>query len=595
MKFLKTLTAATLGSLLAFGVLLFFGFLFLIAFAAAGDAQPAVGSGAVLVVNLSGDIPERVSGDPLAQLLVNEPAFDLLGLTNAIENAADDYRIEALWLKPSGLTMSWASLEAIRRSLEIFAATDKPVFASSPGYFMNESEYFLASVADSVFLDPESIFEFNGFAMSMSFYGALLEKLDVNPIVVRAGNFKGAVEPYTRTNMSPENREQMQALVDGVEESFVESVSESRGLSQAEVRELMDRDIMFSAKQALESSLVDVLSFDDEIRSRLGQLIGNEDSEDLNTVSISNYARQLSGTSGTDKIAVVHISGTINAGRTEGANPLTASVVAGADTIVEALRSARNRRGVKALVVRIDSPGGFAPAADAMLREVELTAEEMPVIISMGDLAASGGYWIATGGEYIIAEANTITGSIGVFSLFFDASGLFENTLGITSDQVTTGPSADMFSGMRAYSSAERAMLTSSTEATYNAFLEKVAGSRDMSVEDVHAMAQGRVWTGADALENGLVDELGGFDRALQEAASRAELDLDNTQIVRYPRALTFLEQFSMASSASIKWVGKAMGVQAAPQLNARLDHLSELVRLSGTVQARFTPQLTIR
>ncbi len=595
MKFLKTLTASTLGSLIAFGVLLFFGFLFLIAFAAAGDAQPPVKNGSVLVLDLRGDISERVSGDPLMQLLLEEPAYDLHGLTRAIEAAADDYRIDAVWLRPSGVSMSWASLEAIRRSLETFSESDKPVYASSPGFYMNESEYFIASVADSVFLDPEAIFEFNGFSMGMSFYGGLLEKLDVDPIVVRAGNFKGAVEPYTRTSMSEENREQMQALLDGIEASFTSAVSESRNLSEESVRQLMDDDIMFSARDAMSSGLVDALMFNDEIRSSFNTRLGNEADEALTTVTMATYASQVRSTSGTDKIAVVHIDGTISPGRTEGGNPLLASSTAGSDTIVEALRRARERRGVKALIVRIDSPGGFAPAADAMLREIERTAEEMPVIISMGDLAASGGYWVATAGDYMIAEANTITGSIGVFSLFFDASGLLEGKLGVTSDQVSSGPSADMFSGLRTYSAGERAMLQRSTERTYQAFLEKVAESRGMSVEEVHEIAQGRVWTGSDALEVGLIDEIGGFDAAIRKAAQEALIDPEETQIVRYPRSPTLFEQMAMTSTVSLKWVGRILGAAQAPELSANMKHLKSLIQLEGTVQARFTPELTIQ
>ncbi len=596
MKFLKTLTASILGSLIAFGVLLFFGFLFLMAFAAAaGDAQPPLRSGSVLMVDLSGTVAERVSGDPLTQMLLNKPAYDLAGLTSALEAAAEDVRIEAMWLRPDGLSTGWATLEAIRRSLLVFKESGKPIYASSPTYFMNESEYFLASVADSVFLDPESIFEFNGFAMTMTFYGDLLDKLGVEPVIVRAGNYKGAVEPYTRSTMSDENREQMQGLLDGIEVSFTSGVSASRGMSVEDVRQLMDRDIMFSARDAVTAGLVDALAFNDEIRSRFNDVLESEEGTQLKTISIANYARRVRGRSRSDKISVVHIDGVIIAGSGAPASPFSGASNAASNTIVKALRDARERTGVKALIVRIDSPGGFAPAADAMLREIELTAQEMPVIISMGDLAASGGYWIAMGGDYVIAEANTITGSIGVYSMFFDASDLLEGKIGITFDAVSTGPSADMFSGMRVYSAAERAMLTRATEATYLAFLEKVAQGRNMSVEAVHEIAQGRVWTGSDGVKNGLIDELGGFEVAVARAASDADLDPDEVQLVHYPRALTFFEQMSLAGAISVQWIAGALAAEPLRQINSHVEHLQELIRAEGTVQARFTPEISFR
>lgn len=586
MKFLKTLLASTLGTLVAFGALLFFGFLFLLAFLATTDQKPSVRSGSVMTIDLKGPIPEQVSGDPLAQLFLNESSIDLHKLTAAIESAANDPRIEGLWIRTGGMAASWATLETVRRSIADFSASGKPVLASSPTYFMTESEYFVASVADSVFLEPEALFEFNGFALTVQFYGDLLEKLGVKPEVVRAGKYKGAVEPYTRSSMSRENREQMQSLLDGIERSFVSGVAESRNLDESEIRRLMNKDAMFSARDALKNGLVDVLAFEDEVRSAFIHLTGLDSTDDLRTVSAASYAAQMRTKSFSDKVAVVHITGMMVAGSAADSSPLSSGSFAGAQDIARAIRRARERKGVKAVVIRINSGGGFAPAGDAMLREVERTASEMPVIISMGDMAASGGYWVATGGDRIFAERNTITGSIGVFSIFFDASSLFEDKIGITFDNVATGPYADMFSGMRSYSDAERAMLTRSTEATYQAFLQKVATSRGLSLDNVHELAQGRVWNGEDALEIGLIDELGGLDLAIAYAANAAALESGAYQVVRYPRSRTFLEKLSLTSRATLRTLSIALGMGQTELIRQQTEKLERLIEFQGKTQA---------
>jgi protease-4 len=593
MKFLKVLLASTLGALLAFGVLFFFGFLFLLALAAAGDAQPPVRPGSVLTVDLSGSIPEQVSGDPLSQLLLNEPAYDLQDLERALADAATDDRIEAVWIRPFNLTESWATLEAVRRALEGFKASGKPVYASGRNFYMGESEYYLASVADSVFMDPESIFEFNGFSLNSMFYAGAFEKLGVEPIVIRAGDYKGAVEPYLRRDFSEPNREQLQAIVDGVENLFVQQIAQARGLSAETVEGILDNGVIFSAMDARDAGLLDGLLFEDEVRARIAATLELGEDADLTTVTLSSYQRTVRPTTGADRIAVVHINGTIMAGSSDAGSPLQAGGMAGSDTIVKAIRSARERRGVKAMIIRIDSPGGFAPAGDAMAREVERTAAEMPVIISMGDMAASGGYWIATGGPHIIAESTTITGSIGVFSVFFDVSAPLEDMLGLSFDTVESGPSADMFSGLRSWTPAERASLERFTDATYQAFLERVATARNMTVEQADELARGRVWTGADALRNGLVDEIGGFDLAVQRAAEKAGLDPAEVMLVSYPGTPTFVEQLGMTTTAASRVVSRWIGTSTEP--SRAVQDLQHELRFHGQAQARFPFELTIR
>ena len=593
MKFLKVLTASTLGALLAFAILSFFGFLLLIALAAAGESQPPIRAGSVLVMDLSGAVPEQVSGDPLTQAFLDEAAYDLHDLQAALEEAATDSRIEALWIRPFNVTESWATMEAIRRSVETFKASGKPVIASGRNFYMGESEYFLASAADSIYLDPEAIFEFNGFAMTSMFYKGLFDKLGVEPIIIRAGDYKGAVEPYTRSSLSPENREQLQAYVDDVEALFVGTVAEARGLDAEAVESMMDHDVLFSSTDALENGLVDGLLFSDQVKDRVAQAVGREPGDDLPTVGMAGYAAQVRQGSSSNRIAVVHINGAIMAGSSEGGGLVPSGSMAGSDTIVKAIRAARERRGVQAMIVRIDSPGGLAPAADAMLREVEITAETMPIIISMGDVAASGGYWIATGGEHIVAESTTLTGSIGVFSMFFDISAPLEDRLGLSFDTVESGPSADMFSGYRTWTRAERAALERFTDLTYDAFLEKVAEARGMTKDDVHAIARGRVWTGTDAVDVGLVDELGGLDVAVQRAVEAAGMDPEDVMLVSYPSTPTFIEQLGMTSTVAARAVSTWFGWAQQPE--AQLETLRAELMNHGQVQARMPWSVTVR
>lgn len=592
MKFLKVLTASTLGALLAFGVIAFFGFLFLIALAATGDSQPPVRPGSVLVMDLSGAIPEQVSGDPLTQMLLDEAAYDVHDLQRALEEAATDDRIDALWIRPFNVTESWATLEAIRRSIDTFKESGKPVVASGRNFYAGEAEYFLASAADSIYMDPESIFEFNGFAMTSMFYKGLFDKLGVEPIIIRAGDYKGAVEPYTRESLSPENREQLQAYVDDVESLFVNAIADARGMTPEYVESMMDNDVLFSAVDASENGLIDGLLFNDQVRERIGTSIGLEEDDDLTTVTLSNYAAQVRGSSSSNRIAVVHVTGTMMAGSSD-AGGLTSGAMAGSDTIIRSIRTARERRGVQAMIIRIDSPGGLAPAADAMLREIEITAETMPVIISMGDIAASGGYWIATGGEHIVAESTTLTGSIGVFSMFFDVSAPLEDRLGLSFDTVESGPSADMFSGYRDWTRAERASVERFTDITYQAFLEKVAAARGMTTDEVHELARGRVWTGTDAVDAGLVDELGGLDVAIQRAVEAAELDPDDVQLVSYPSTPTLFEQLGMTSAVMSRSVATWVGLATRP--DAQFERIRAELERHGQIQARMPFEINVR
>lgn len=552
MKFLSTLVANILGTFIAIGILVFIGFLFVIALAASGDSAPSVRSGSVLVVDLEGSVPERVSGDPISQLLSGEAAYGLDDLTHAIEEAATDNRIAGLWIKPGMVTSSWATLERIRRSLDAFKASGKPVYGSSRSYYARENEYYLLSAADRIFLDPEAVFEYNGFDMQVTFYRDLLERWNVEPIIIRSGTFKGAVEPFLRDDLSDENELQLQVLVDGIEAVFLDGVSAGRDMPVKDLTAIMDNDIVFGADKALAAGLVDTLAYEADVRAAFNRALGNDLEERLPVVSIQNYVRATGpSASATGSVAVVHVTGNMIAEPPENTIPIGQGQVASAGAVVDAIRSATRSSSTRAIVVRIDSPGGLAPAADAMLAALDEIDADIPVIISMGDMAASGGYWLATGGDMIMAEASTITGSIGVFMMLFNLDPFLSEKIGIHTDGVTSAPYADMITGVNSLSDAERAALQAYADDTYARFLSRVATSRDMTVSAVDAIAQGRIWLGRDAVENGLVDALGGLEEAIDEAASRAGIGPDELTVAHYPKPKTFAEEL-FASMGSV-------------------------------------------
>jgi protease-4 len=586
MKFLSTLVANVLGTFIAIGIFVFVAFLFMIALVASTDSTPAVRSGTVLVLDVEGSVAERVSGDPTAQLFMGEAAYGMQDLIDGIERAAEDDRIAGLWIRPGMLTMDWSKLEATKRAIETFKASGKPVMASSSDYYVAEDAYYLMSTADRIFLDPQAMFEYNGFATQVFYLADLFERLEINPVVVRSGTYKAAVEPFLRTDLSPENREQMQAMVDAIQETFVQGVAVGRGMAPDVLDRMLVEDAMMSASDAFAAGLVDTLAYESDVRMAFQAALNADSTERLPTVSISRYARTLpAGLSTSGDIAVVHVSGTMVPGDASDTSPFGGGSLAAAGTVIDAVNDASRSSRTKAIVLRIDSPGGFAPAADAMLNAVRTLDSDVPVIVSMGNMAASGGYWLATGGDHIVAEATTITGSIGVFSMAFDLGDFLGETLGVDVDVVRTSPYADMLSGMREPTAAEIAILQRQADSTYDAFLALVAEARGMTIEEAHAVAQGRVWMGKDALEVGLVDELGGLDRAIAVAADRAGLDQETATVAHYPAPLSFFEQLSRSMGTTVRAV-LSPTVELPEPLDSRLRDVRALSGLQGQTQA---------
>ncbi|MEM8487943.1 MAG: signal peptide peptidase SppA [Bacteroidota bacterium] len=603
MRFLSTLIATTLGALIAFGVMFFLGFMFLFAIAASSDQAPRVRAGSVLTIPLSGALPEISSDDPFASSFASGPTYDLAQFKNALAKAAVDPRIDGVWLQMRGLSGSWATLQEMRGALETFRdSSDKFIVASSEDHAVSEKAYFLATTAEEIYASTQAPFEFNGFYLAAEFYKNAFDKLDIKAQPIRAGKYKSAIEPYIRSNLSDENREQLGALLDDQYDVFLSAIAESRSLQEEAVLETMEADAILLATDAYRAGLIDDLMFYDEVESAIKSKLEIEADDDLRTVSMKSYVRVpdkeagLEG-GGEEDIAVVYAVGTIMPGKSGySTNPLFGGDILGSATFNEAIRTAVESDKVKAIVVRIDSPGGSASASDAMYREIERAAETKPVIISMGTYAASGGYWMAMGGDMIVADPLTITGSIGVFGMSLDLSSMYENKIGVTFDVVRTGPYADMYSGTRPLTPEELHLLERSVDDTYASFLELVAENRGLTVEEVDAMAQGRVWTGVDAKNNGLVDMLGGLETAIDVAAEQAELAPGSYDIRRLPRPKTMLEQFNEALAVRSQKIWLNLTASPIEQILVQeSENLRTIIEMNGEVQALLPTKITIQ
>ena len=602
MRFLSTLIATTLGTLIAFGLIFFVGFIFLFAVAASTDQAPRVRAGSVLAIPLSGALPEITSEDPFTQSFSSGPSYDLMQFKNALLKAANDQRIDGIWLQLHGVSGSWSTLQEMRQALVDFKEnSDKFIVASSEDRAVGEKAYFLATTADEIYAAAQAPFEFNGFYLAAEFYKNVFDKLDIKAQPIRAGKYKSAIEPFVRSNLSPENREQLDALLSDQYEVFLKTVAESRGLEEEAVRETMEADAILLATDAYRAGLIDDLFFHDEVEAAIKEKIDVAEDDELRTVTIKSYVRVPDSEAGLDKgteheIAVVYAVGTIMPGKSGySSNPLMGGEILGSATFNDAIQEAVENDRVKAIVVRISSPGGSASASDAMYREISLAAESKPVIISMGTYAASGGYWMAMAGDMIVANPLTITGSIGVFGMSIDMSGLYENKIGITFDVVRTGPYADMYSGTRALSPQEIHLLENSVDETYASFLQLVAENRGMTVDEVDKIGQGRVWSGVDAKEKGLVDIMGDLNNAIEVAAEQAEIEAGSYSIRRLPRPKTMLEQFNEALSASAQNVWSNFTSSPVEQLLIQeTENLQQIIEMNGQVQAWLPIKITI-
>jgi len=594
MRFLSTLTASILGTLVAFGLVVFFVFFFFFALTLATDTTPSVQPGSVLVLPIEGALPERTSADPFQQAFGEGPNYDLRDLQTALRNAGNDERIDAVWLRMKGTSASWGTLEEVRAAVADLRAEGMPVIASGDEFGLGEKDYYVASAADSVFVGPQSSFEYNGFATTLSFFSNALDKLQVEPEVVRAGKYKSAIEPFTRSDLSAPNRRQLQALLSTVNTEFVDAIADSRSLPTDQLRRLAEEEAILQAETAVDEGLIDGLKYEDEVRSLFRSRLDLPPAADVPTVSLSSYSRVPASDAGTPlnesgEVAIVYGEGGIVTGDPEGSPFAPSSQAMGSTPTIEALNQARTSPTTEAVVFRVNSPGGSAAASEAIWRAAERTAQEKPLIVSMGGVAASGGYYVAAPADTIVANATTTTGSIGVFGLLWNAEDLFEDQLGVTFDDVSTSPYADLFAPTKPLAPEERQLLGRSIDSIYETFLERVAEGREMDTAAVHEVAQGRVWSGRDAREVGLVDTTGTLQDAVDIAGAAADLGDGPYRTTVLPRPKTFVERLNEQFAAQARSAWRSMTTTALEQTLWRHKRVIErMTGPHGSVQARL-------
>ena len=518
---------ATLCGLFIFSVLVF------IFLAALFGSQPEIKIAKNSVLHLKLDLPiiERSNDMPALPIGLlpgdGKVGIGLKELKDAIKQAKEDDKIQGIVIEPNFMYSGWATLKDLREVLADFKSSEKFILSYSEYY--TESEYYLASVADRIYLPPEGIIEFNGFSAEQIFIKGTLEKLKVEPQVFKVGEFKSAVEPFVRESMSEASREQTRSFLGSLYETYLGDVSASRSISLAELSNIADSMWVRDAATALEYKLITDTAYYDQMRDGLMEKLELESKEDIKLISFKKYNKATSSTkSSRNRIAVIIADGEIVNGKGDASS-------IGSESLVKQLRKVREDDKVKAIVLRVNSPGGSALASDVIWREVTITAKEKPIIASMSDLAASGGYYIAMGCDTIVAAPNTITGSIGIFAIYFNVQGLLNDHLGITTDTVNTGPLANIFSFAKPMSEFEAKIFQQSIEDGYHTFVEKVAQSRGLSYAEVDAVASGRVWSGNEALGHDLVDVIGTLDDAITLAAEAADLEEDDYRLKYYP------------------------------------------------------------
>lgn len=499
------------------------------------DDGVTIKENSILHIKLNKPIAERAQDDPLAEALLGFSGnLGLIDMMAAIENAKTDDKIKGIYLEPDYPMAGFASLEAIRDALLEFKESGKFITAYSEIY--TESGYYLASVADNIYINPRGMFELNGISANLTFFKGTFDKLGIEPEIFRVGDFKSAVEPFIRKDMSESNELQMKSILNSLYSHYLKNVADSRPISVANLEALSDSMVVRKPEEALSHKLVTGVKYFDEVLTEFRERLEIEEDDKINFVSLGKYQKSIDKTnSSKNRIAVIVAQGDIVSGKGDAQS-------IGSDKFAKLIRKARENDKVKAIVLRVNSGGGGVIASDVIWREMMLAKEKKPVIASMGDYAASGGYYIAMAADKVVSEPNTITGSIGIFMMLFNMEKFLEEKIGITHDVVKTGEFSDIFTVTRSLNEAERAIFQQSTNEGYEDFTSKVAKARNMSIADVKKIASGRVWTGLQAKENGLVDEIGGLDKAIALAAEAAEIT-DDYKLRYYPAKKDFLAQ----------------------------------------------------
>ena len=542
MKFYKVVLAAFIGTLIAL-VINFFIKVGVVSSMISNlsksesETSTTVKPNSVLYMKLDYEIPDRTTDNPFGninfQTMETSDATGLNEILRNIENAKTDANIKGIYLELSSIPTSVATIQEIRNKLIEFKESGKFIVAYGESY--GQSAYYLASIADKIFLNPEGAMDLHGMASQIMFYKHLLEKLDIEMQIVRGPNnrFKSAVEPYFLDKMSEANREQMDKLLGTVWGQILASISQSRNISVEQLNQIADNlDVLFNAQKALEYGLVDNLYFKDQVLDELKGLTGSNKS--INAVGNANYAKSYKDKNvSKNEVAVIYASGQIFDGKGNEEQAIYS------ENLSKTIRKAREDKNVKAIVLRVNSPGGSALASAIIGRELDLTKEVKPVIVSMGNYAASGGYWISAKADYIFADPTTLTGSIGVFGTFPNAQGFLNDKIGLTFDVAKTNENADFPNFTQPLTEFQYNKLQEMVGKTYNDFTQRVAEGRGLRQTFVDSIGQGRVWAGADAIGLGLVDKLGDMEDAIAYAVEKANLGNDY-KVTEWPKQKDF-------------------------------------------------------
>lgn len=579
MKFLRNLLATLVGLF----IFTFLGFVILIGIVSAlsSTEEVTITEGSVLHLKLNKAIVERKSEDPLEALSEvlgeGQGSIGLKELKETIAAAKTDNKVEGILLEPQSVSSGYAKLEEVREALLDFKKSGKFVLAYSENY--SEADYFLASVADEIYLNPLGMLEFDGLSSQAVFVKGTLEKLGVEAQIFKVGDFKSAVEPFDRKDMSEASRLQTSAFLNAIYDHYLDRIADARGLNAAELKEISNELLVSTASEALQHKLVSALRYRDEVEAALRDRLGIEEDKKIDFVSHAKYFKTIKpiGTTSRNRVAVIYADGDIVTG--EGTETSI-----GSDKYAREIKKARMDDKVKAIVIRINSPGGSALASDVIWREVKLAQREKPVIASMSDYAASGGYYIAMACDTIVALPTTITGSIGVFGILPNIAPFLEDKLGVTTDVVNTGKYSDMYTVTRALTSFEKNVFQKSVDEIYETFTQKAAEGRGMSISDLKSVASGRVWSGVEAKENGLVDVFGTLDDAVNIAAQAAGIEEGDYKINYYPRKKDVLQQLLSGLEGNVR---ATLLKQELGQAYPYVQKLKDIQKMSG-IQARM-------
>jgi len=557
-NFLTSLLATIIG-ILIMTIVVFLIFVGIVAASTSKDA-PQVKENSILLAKFSAPIADRSDDNPFSDIFsISYLGEDKMGLNQILKDlkkAKSDEDIKGIFLKLGNVPTRMATLGEVRDALLDFKESGKFIYAYADAY--TQRSYYLASVADSVFMTPEGMFLFSGLSAEATFYKKAMDKLGIEMQVIKHGSYKSAYESYTRENLSDENREQIEGYVGSIWDKIVSDISQSRTIPVEKLNQYADELITFENEKLIETGMIDGLIYYDQMLTLMKEKLGVAEEDDLEAIGLSGYKdvpSKVKKEFSRDKIAVIYGMGMVidgNAG--EG--------FIGSERIAKAIRKARRDKSVKAIVFRINSGGGSVIASDVIYREVKLAAQEKPVVASMGDVAASGGYYIAAPADTILASPITITGSIGVIFRMPNMQTLMNDKLGITTDVVKTNEHADMLTIFDPLDRQESAIIQNWVDNSYNDFVELVSESRGKSFEEIDAIAGGRVWSGKDAMELGLIDMFGGLDKSVEVAAEMA--GLENYRIQSLPKLedpLTMLlKEFSGGAKARV--IRKELGDQ---------------------------------